>query len=111
MDVAKWLIYAWLPGITFTFAGFIVKPRSQAPIFYLIGIPCLIAAAFFTHYLINAPKREAEVQRNKKILEQREREKEEKTLAHMVGFAKFRQMNIIDRKNIKKALTKCVSLA
>lgn len=89
-------LMTWIMGITFTTAGFSVKPRSQAPTFFLIGSVCLVAAIFWTRSKINAPKREAEAERVKKLGEQTKREHEEKTLAHMEGLAKFHKMDVDD---------------
>ena len=47
-------LYAWGAGIIFTWGGFIVRPRSQAPGFYAIGIVCLAIAAFWTYQKIDA---------------------------------------------------------
>lgn len=47
-------LYAWGAGIIFTWGGFIVRPRSQAPGFYAIGIVFLAIAAFWTYQKIDA---------------------------------------------------------
>jgi len=57
-------LYAWGAGIIFTWGGFIVRPRSQAPAFYAIGIVCLILAAYWTYAKIDA----VNIERYKKII-------------------------------------------
>lgn len=52
-----WLMYVfmfvWGCGIIFTWGGFIVRPRSQAPAFYMIGIAFLALAILWTKQKIN----------------------------------------------------------
>ena len=49
---ASWMnyiyVYAWAAGLIFTLGGFIVKPRSQAPGFYAIGLVFLVLAFVWT---------------------------------------------------------------
>lgn len=57
-------LYAWGAGIIFTWGGFIVRPRSQAPAFYAIGIVCLLLAAMWTYQKIDTMN----IERYKKIV-------------------------------------------
>lgn len=87
------LFFTWLVGVVSTFGSFIVRPRSQAPLFLTIGIGCLIVAILWTRYTIQAPKREAEAQRKKKLEEQAKQEQEERQLANMEGLDKYHKMD------------------
>lgn len=50
------LFLTWCMGAACTFGSFIVRPRSQAPLFLMIGIICLIAAILWTCYVFRGRK-------------------------------------------------------
>lgn len=57
-------MFAWGCGIIFTWGGFIVRPRSQAPAFFAIGAVCLMIAISWTMQKIN----DANIESYKKIV-------------------------------------------
>lgn len=59
-------LMTWGMGIFCIVGSFIVNPRSQAPMFFQIGVAFLVAAIFWTRSMINAPKRKAEEEKAKK---------------------------------------------
>lgn len=95
-------LMTWGMGIFCIVGSFIVNPRSQAPMFFQIGVAFLVAAIFWTRSMINAPKRKAEEEKAKKRGEQTKREQEEKTLAHMEGLEKFHYMDTEDARKYQE---------
>lgn len=86
----KFLLFG---GIVFTISGFFIQPRSQSPVFFIIGGVFIILSAIWSYFIISAPAKAAQKKREQMIKEHGETEYNQKKLSALRGLDKYHEMD------------------